>query len=203
MSSAELRPHEFDGIQEFDNRLPNWWLWTFYIMCIFSVGYWIHYHTLGTGALPGEEYEIEQRIAAEKLEAEMAKNPVTEESLLRLAGEPAAIDDGRAAFMQNCVQCHHTDGSAKGANPGDPFRAGVDLTDEYWLHGASPMEIYQTILEGALVDGKASGMSSWKHLGRSTVTKLAAFVHKEIKGTKAEGGKPLTEEQKARATVVE
>ena len=31
--------HEYDGIQEFDNRLPNWWLWSFYLACIFSVGF--------------------------------------------------------------------------------------------------------------------------------------------------------------------
>jgi len=187
MSSADLRPHEFDGIQEFDNRLPNWWLWSFYIMCIFSVGYWIHYHTLGTGALPGEEYQIEQQEAAARLEAELAKNPVTEESLLRLAAEPAAVAEGRALFVVHCVQCHHTDGTASPETPGGLFRPGVNLTDEWWIHGSDPMSVYTTVTDGA-----QNGMQSWAHLGRSNVTKLVAYVMKELKG-KNLPGKPLTD----------
>ena len=39
MSAPETRGHTFDGIAEFDNRLPNWWLWSFYLAVIFSIGY--------------------------------------------------------------------------------------------------------------------------------------------------------------------
>src|SRR5262245_6962570 len=94
MSSAPLREHAFDGIREFDNRLPNWWLWTFYSACLFSVGYWILHHTLGIADLPAAAYLQEQRDAAARIEAQLAQNPVTEELLLKLAGEPAIVEKG-------------------------------------------------------------------------------------------------------------
>ena len=33
--------HEWDGIQEWDNPLPRWWLYIFYACIVFSIGYWI------------------------------------------------------------------------------------------------------------------------------------------------------------------
>ena len=35
----ELLDHDADGIQEYDNSLPRWWLYGFYFTIIFSVGY--------------------------------------------------------------------------------------------------------------------------------------------------------------------
>ena len=108
MSTGDLRSHTFDGIQEFDNHLPNWWLWTFYSACLFSVGYWIWFHTLGVGDLPPEAYQVEQREAAARIEAEAAKNPVTEELLLKLSQEPAVVAEGEKIFKTPslCAQCH-------------------------------------------------------------------------------------------------
>jgi len=39
----ETTGHEWDGIHEFNNPLPRWWLWTFYACIVWAVGYTILY----------------------------------------------------------------------------------------------------------------------------------------------------------------
>ena len=177
MTSVPTRSHTFDGIQEFDNRLPNWWLWSFYLACIFSVFYWIAYHTLGIADLPGEAYLEEQRQAAARLEAELAKNPITDESLLKLADNPAFVAEGRAIFedMTKCALCHKANGS------GD---IGPNLTDEYWVYGGKPMDIYTTIMEG-----RPGGMLAHKQYGLGFVQRTTAYVL-SIKNTNVPGKAP-------------
>ena len=31
--------HEWDGITEYDNPMPRWWVWTFYATILWSIGY--------------------------------------------------------------------------------------------------------------------------------------------------------------------
>jgi cytochrome c oxidase cbb3-type subunit 3 len=194
MSNAELRHHTFDGIQEFDNQLPNWWLWTFYTACLFSVGYWIWFHTLGVGELPPKAYQTEQREAAARLEAAMANNPVTEEMLLKLASEPAVVAEGEKIFKTAslCAQCHGPDGNGMVAGvPG----VGPNLTDDFWIHGGKPMDIYKTIHDGY----PEKGMASWKGYGAQFVQRATAYVL-SIRG-KNLPGKPPEETAKPSAPV--
>ncbi len=174
MSSADVREHTFDGIEEFDNRLPNWWLWTFYLACIFSVGYWVHYHTLGTGAQPEQAYAAEQARVAAILEQRAANNPVTRESLIEMVGNADIVSKGREIFQDanNCAQCHAANGAGKEG-------LGPNLTDEYWVYGNDPMTIYETILKGRNPDpekGFVGGMLAHEFRGRQFVLRATVYV---------------------------
>jgi|JRYL01.1.fsa_nt_gb cytochrome c oxidase cbb3-type subunit 3 len=177
MSNENLREHTFDGIHEFDNRLPNWWLWSFYLACIFSVFYWIHYHTLGTGALPTEEYAIEQQLAAAKLEAALANATADDEMLLKLAAEPAVVAAGKEIFENpaRCALCHKPDGSGL---------IGPNLTDDMWIYGSKPMDIYTSISEG-----RPGGMLPHKHEGTQFLQRATAYTL-TLKGKNLPGKPP-------------
>lgn len=189
--AADLRPHTFDGIQEFDNRLPNWWLWTFYLACIFSVFYWIHYQTLGTGNQPMDDYLDEQAAAASAMEARLKENPITDEVLLELAANPVFVDQGKALFEnpQKCALCHRANGA--GGTVDGIAATGANLTDGNWIYGDKPMDIYTTILKGRTPDkeiGSMGGMLAHEAEGLGFVQKVTAFVL-SIKNTNVAGGK--------------
>lgn len=174
----ELREHQFDGIEEFDNHLPNWWLWTFYGACIFSLFYWMYYHGLGIGPTSREYYEREMAAAA----AAKVTVEVTEESLLSLSADTAGVQAGRQVFEQNCVACHGPDGG--GTLAGAPL-PGPNLTDGAWIHGSAPMQIHATITNGVV----EKGMLAWGPiLGPTKVQQVAAYVL-SIRDTNVAGGK--------------
>jgi cytochrome c oxidase cbb3-type subunit 3 len=174
----ELREHQFDGIEEFDNHLPNWWLWTFYGACIFSLFYWLYYHGLGLGPTSREYYEQEMAAAA----AAKVSIEVTEESLLSLSTDTAGIQAGRQVFEQNCVACHGPDGG--GTLGGAPL-PGPNLTDSAWIHGSGPLQIYATITNGVV----EKGMLAWGPiLGPTKVQQVAAYVL-TIRDTNVAGGR--------------
>ena len=179
MTTEATRGHAYDGIEEFDSHLPNWWLWSFYLACIYSVFYWVHYHTLGTGDLPIEQYANEQAAAAVILEAEAAKNPVTEESLLKLAQNPAVVAEGERIFkdMTRCALCHKPDGSGL---------VGPNLTDPYWIYGGKPMDIYTTIAKGRPRGMLPNEQNGVMYVQRTTAYVLAALKNKNMPGKERE-----------------
>ena len=191
MSADPIRGHSYDGIEEFDNRLPNWWLWTFYLACIFSVGYWLYYHTIGTGDQPIEAYLSEQKAAAERMAAKAASNPITEEMLLKLSKEPGFLAEGKKLFedVSKCAQCHGPLGN--GTTTANTPALGPNLTDDHWIYGSKPMDVYTTILKGRTPDTQRKtmgGMQAWDYMGTDFVLKTTAYVL-SIKNTNVPGGK--------------
>ena len=178
--SPEVREHVFDGIREFDNRLPNWWLWTFYVACIFSVIYWVHYHVLGTGALPAEEYRLEQEAAASK----KVVSVVTDESLLALSKDAAAVATGKEVWKTQCAACHNRlDKPELGDGVGN---IGPNMTDNFWIHGGKPSDLYRTLTTGVVEKGMPDYFLGM--LGPEKCQQVTAYAL-TLKGTNAPGGK--------------
>ena len=116
--------HEYDGIQEFDNRLPNWWMWIMWGSMAFGLAYWIIFHTLGVGVLPHERFERTMQAAQEaQLERALAAG-IDNEFFVMMSRTEANVAAGREVFVKHCVQCHLDDGRGS---------VGPNLTDEYWI----------------------------------------------------------------------
>lgn len=178
-SGVPLRDHTFDGIQEFDNKLPNWWLWTFWIACIFSIFYWMWAHGLGLAPTDREDLvaELERRAEAQE------QVDVSREALLVAAADPEILAKGKQLFSENCFSCHGYEANSAPIAEGVQM-LGPNLTDDYWLHGGHPEQIHNTILNGVPI----KGMSPWGQLGPAGVRNVAAFVI-SVRGTNVEGGK--------------
>ncbi|QQL46081.1 cbb3-type cytochrome c oxidase N-terminal domain-containing protein [Sulfuriroseicoccus oceanibius] len=182
-----LMPHEYDGIQEFDQKLPNWWLWTFYITVIFFAVFWVLYYQVGSGATDDEKMENEldriARIEAERLERELGV--LSDAKLWEASRNTAFVEEGRKQFMETCAVCHGRDLSA--TNDGIKL-SGVPLNDSEWLYGSDPMNVLNIVTNGS--PDKTKGMQAWEPvLGKTRVTKVVAFVlsHHEMPEGMGEG----------------
>lgn len=134
-----MENHEADGIREFDNNLPRWWLYGFYFTIIFGIAYMVQYHIIGKGDVMRQEY-------AQELDEAKLKYKLTEkkpESTVKLVAFTDAknIDEGKKMFNgdQLCHTCHRPDGGGL---------VGPDLTNNYWIHGGSLDSIVASIKHG-------------------------------------------------------
>jgi cytochrome c oxidase cbb3-type subunit 3 len=164
----QLRPHIYDGIQEYDKRLPNWWLFTLYASIVFAIIYWAYYHAYGSPAEAGPALVAQMKENAEK--AARSSGVLTDELMWKMSRDPQVIEAGKATFLTTCASCHL---------PNLTGQIGPNLVDEFWIHGGTPLAVIKTINEGVL----EKGMPSWGPLlGKQKITEVAAFImshHKE------------------------
>jgi cytochrome c oxidase cbb3-type subunit 3 len=166
--------HVYDGIEEEDNHLPNWWLATLLGAIVFAFGYWFVYETTHAAPGPLDSYLAEEAAAA-KRRAEAG--PVTNEALALLAAEPKTVAEGKQIFVSTCAPCHGAQGQGL---------VGPNLTDQFWVHGGSPTDIHKSITEGF----PQKGMRPWGPvLGAGRVRTVAAFVI-SLKGQNLAGRAP-------------
>ena len=146
---------EADGIEEYDNPLPDWWLGMFVGTVIWAGIYAVHYHL------------IAHRSSVKELAAEMAdarKRWPESETPARVVLSPEAISAGEAIYQANCTGCHGDNLEGK---------IGPNLLDSTWIHGGTPEEIVHVITAGV----PAKGMLTWGPiLGTAKISEVAAYV---------------------------
>jgi cytochrome c oxidase cbb3-type subunit 3 len=141
---VETTGHTWDeDLAEYNNPLPRWWSWLFYITIVFSLGYLVLYPGLGSwkgtlgwtqvGELKSENERAERQFAP--LYDRFAAMDVD-----ALAKNAEALAVGQKLFLNNCAQCHASDG---GGSRGFP-----NLTDRDWLWGGDASTVKATIAEG-------------------------------------------------------
>lgn len=146
----ELRGHEYDGIQEYDNDLPRWWVNIFWLTTIFGIVYlvWTHgFKEEQHAQLARELSELEAQRAA--VSAASGAGQIGDEQLLSMSKDAAVLAKGAEIFMTKCLACHGPQGQGL---------IGPNLTDNFWIHGGRPTDLLRTVTEGV----PAKGMISWK-----------------------------------------
>ncbi|HVN99216.1 MAG TPA: cytochrome-c oxidase, cbb3-type subunit III [Steroidobacteraceae bacterium] len=177
--STETTGHVWDGdLGEYNNPLPRWWLWLFFITVAFAIGYLFLYPGLGNyagrlGWTSANQHEAQQREG--EAQAQKLLSRFDGKSVAELRNDPQALAVGRNLFANNCAVCH---GSDAHGNPGFP-----NLTDQDWLYGGSPEQI-----EATIAGGRNGVMIPWQAaLGNDGVDNLVAYVL-SLSGRKAPAG---------------
>lgn len=157
--------HNYDGIKELDNKLPTWWLYSFYVTIVFGVVYMFYYHAFD-GQSQTAEFESEMAAAQVALEEykKTAPDLIDAESVILLT-DAADIEKGNAIYQMNCIACHSADGGGG---------IGPNLTDEHWILGGGIKNVFHTVSEG----GRAGkGMIAWKStLKPSEIQQVSSYI---------------------------
>ncbi|MEZ4237246.1 MAG: c-type cytochrome [Myxococcota bacterium] len=143
-----------DGIQEYDNALPDWWLGLFLFTVVWGIGYAVDYHL------------VSHRSQVKYYEAEMAAAQVQWPQNVKkeIVYDAATVEAGKEIFTANCVACHGAD--MKGG-------IGPNLLDATWIHGGEPEDIRKVITDGV----PEKGMVTWGPvLGPDKIAKVTAYV---------------------------
>jgi len=167
-AESDTSGHVWDeDIREYNNPLPRWWMWLFYLTIVFSLGYLVLYPGLGSYAGTLGWTQVKQ-LEEENAQAQAAYGPLYDkfaaQDIVALSKTAEALAIGQKLFLNNCAQCHASDG---GGSRGFP-----NLADKDWLWGGTPEAIKLSITEGRTGNMPPLGTA----LGDEGVKDAAAYV---------------------------
>jgi cytochrome c oxidase cbb3-type subunit 3 len=175
---AKLHGHVWDEtLAEYNNPLPRWWMYMFWITIAFGIVYLVIYPGFGNsnpnkGAR--DQYKKEMAAADEKYGPIFAKYKGMD--LAAVAADPEAKAMGQRMFLTYCAQCH---GSAAQGAKGFP-----NLTDDEWQWGGEPETIKATLVGGRMgvmpAFGPALGAEGVKDTA-NYVRSLSGLAHDSVR----------------------
>lgn len=179
----ETTGHEWDGIREYNNPLPRWWVYIFVATILWAIGYAVFYPAIPliTGHTPGlKGWSQYKQLDEELAQATQAQKPLNDKiaatDVKDILNDPTlrdfAVAGGKAAFALNCAQCH---GSGAQGAPGYP-----SLLDDEWLWGGKIEDIVLTITHGIRApdqeDTRQSVMAAFGREGQLSKAQIADLI---------------------------
>jgi len=141
---GETSGHVWDGdLTEYNNPMPRWWAWLFYLTVVFGLGYLFLFPGLGSygGKLGWSQLgQLEQETQAANARFGPIYEKFAAQDVTLVAKDAEALAIGQKLFLNSCARCHASD--ARGS------RDFPDLTDHDWLWGGTPEAIRTSIAEG-------------------------------------------------------
>ncbi len=155
-----------DDLQEYNNPLPTWWTYAFYVTIVFAIAYWLVYpswpmgksfmsgfgsiaYTNADGQEESWHWNTRAKLLKETQEAAVMQKPYFDKMAslpFEQIGKDAELSSfvvsaGKPLFADNCAACHQSGGGGKvGSYP--------NLTDDDWLYGGSHEKIMETLNKG-------------------------------------------------------
>lgn len=176
--NEKLFEHDYDGIREYDNPLPPWWVYLFWITILWSGVYVVYYHVFAIGDNSTEEYikeydpmwnrNVDPNLATLKLieSGRSASYILTGEVSYNYEAltDEASLAGGKDIFLKNCAACHNPEGGGQ---------IGPNLTDQYWISGGGINNVVKTITEGV----PAKGMIAWNTtLSQEEILQVGSYL---------------------------
>ena len=156
-----------ENLREYNNPMPRWWAWMFYLTIFFSLGYLVLYPGLGdyAGTLGWTQVgQLEEENKAANAQFGPIYDKYAAQDVAAVAKIPEAQAIGQKLFLNHCAQCHASDA---GGSRGFP-----NLRDKDWLWGGTPEAIKTSIAEGRMGVMPPFGPT----LGESAVKDVAQYV---------------------------
>lgn len=166
-----LTDHCYDGIMEYDNPMPGWWVWLFVASVVYSIFYLMYFESGMPGRSIHDDYTKFTAGIFQMKYKEIGDLNADRATLLQYKDDPKWLSVGRAAFKTNCVSCHGAEGQGG---------IGPNLTDDHWKNVKNIEDIATVIAKGA----NNGAMPAWENRlsHRNTVVLTAAYVA-SLRGT--------------------